>query len=132
MYCLVFVGLLYVFHIANAVPSKISVRPQFTQTSSAEPSSKENLPPQSWHDCIFLFVKSIGHSRNASKRGACNNPKASQGCCKGASLMTTQEKVNQDPQLRCEEYCVSVYIFLQPVCSVQPHWKALFVGLRFF
>ena len=51
---------LYVFRILNAVPSKISMRPQFTQVSSAEPSFKENLPPQSWHDFIFLFVKLIG------------------------------------------------------------------------
>ena len=36
-----------VFRIANAVPSKISMRAQFTQVSSAEPSSKGNLPPQS-------------------------------------------------------------------------------------
>ena len=49
------------FRIAKAVRSKISMRPQFTQISSAEPSCKENLPPQAWHDCIFLFVKSIGH-----------------------------------------------------------------------
>ena len=48
------------FCIANAVPSKISICPQFTQVSSAEPSFKENTSPQSWHDCIFLFVKLIG------------------------------------------------------------------------
>ena len=45
------------FRILNAVPSKISMRAQFTQVSSAEPSFKENLPAQSWHDCIFFVCK---------------------------------------------------------------------------
>ena len=49
------------FRIAKAVPSSISIRAQFTQVSSAEPSFKENLPSQCCHDCIFLFVKLIGH-----------------------------------------------------------------------
>ena len=42
------------------MPSKISMRPQLTQVSSAESFFKENTSPQSWHDCIFLFVKLIG------------------------------------------------------------------------
>ena len=58
VYFLVVLRSLYVFRIAKAVPSKISIRPHFTQVSSAEPSFKENTSPQSWHDCIFLFVKS--------------------------------------------------------------------------
>ena len=46
------VGLLFLLTLygscgANAVPSKISIRPQLTQVSSAEPLSKENAPPHS-------------------------------------------------------------------------------------
>ena len=55
MYFLVVLRPLYVFCIAKAVPSKISIRPQFTQVSSAELFSKENSPPQSWHEFIFYL-----------------------------------------------------------------------------
>ena len=50
---------LYVFCGANAVPSKISIRPQFTQVllSSSEPLFKENALLHPWHAYILLFVK---------------------------------------------------------------------------
>ena len=55
MYFLVGLLALYVFCGAIAVPSKISIPPQFTQVSSAEPLFKENAPPHSRH--AFIFVK---------------------------------------------------------------------------
>ena len=45
---------------SKAVPSIISILPHFLQKSSAEVFLEQNEPPQSWHDFIFLFVKSIG------------------------------------------------------------------------